>query len=334
MPFRQSELVTQPEDLTAFFYDHSAFLFVGAVGSGKTTLAKKMSFRTVLIPAERDQTFEDAVQRFVEAVVERRVNRSPDAEDLVNKVNELWSDFARGRRIDIEDQRVAREGKFVRQQNCVILERDEVGGFVGAALANRLSKGEKTALSIIITVLLAVPAAVIIVDEPEAYLDGYKNRKFWSRIMDNRSDCVFLFFTHDLRFALSVEGRTANFWGLALIHATKFVSKLSEQYSVSYPSKLPVEVQSFVDWEPCASLSLAEAAQIDGRRTLLFVEGHTKSLDTRFYRALLPDFRVFPAGGHNEVKNAVADAQKFADIHLKSEINLRAKPQDCAGIFG
>lgn len=58
--------------------------------------------------------------------------------------------------------------------------------------------------------MLAPEKALIIVDEPEGYLHESIINKLWDILEKLRSDCVFIYLTHDLTFASSRRGN--KFW--------------------------------------------------------------------------------------------------------------------------
>ena len=75
--------------------------------------------------------------------------------------------------------------------------------------AQQMSDGERVALYLAGRVLDS-EASVILVDEPEVHFHSRLAVQFWDELERLRSDCRFVYITHDLNFALSRN--TSSFW--------------------------------------------------------------------------------------------------------------------------
>lgn len=70
-----------------------------------------------------------------------------------------------------------------------------------------MSDGERTVLYMAARVITCVEP-IIVIDEPELHLHSSLSAKFWTEMEAQRSDCRFIYITHDLNFALSRIGST------------------------------------------------------------------------------------------------------------------------------
>src|SRR5690606_4587480 len=68
---------------------------------------------------------------------------------------------------------------------------------------NMLSDGERVVFYLIGKCLQAPSKSIIIVDEPEIHLHKAIMSKLWNALEQERNDCLFVYLTHDLEFAIS-----------------------------------------------------------------------------------------------------------------------------------
>src|SRR5699024_4230459 len=73
---------------------------------------------------------------------------------------------------------------------------------------NKLSDGEKTIFYFIGHILLAQDNSYIIIDEPENHLNLSVCIKLWDTLEKIRTDCKFVYITHNLDFAISRNEKT------------------------------------------------------------------------------------------------------------------------------
>lgn len=146
---------------------------------------------------------------------------------------------------------------------------------------NRLSDGEKAVFYYIGHILLVEPNSYIIVDEPENHLHMAICSKLWDKLEQVRSDCKFIYLTHNLDFAASRTNTTLiwnknfsppNVWDFQIIESDE-----------TLPDTLLMEV-------------------LGSRKRICFCEGSDKScLDYKLYSILFPEYTVIPVGGHLNV---------------------------------
>lgn len=68
---------------------------------------------------------------------------------------------------------------------------------------NNMSGGEKAALYLLVKVMTAPIGALLAIDEPELHFHSLLAQTFWSKMEEIRSDCRFVYITHDLQFSAS-----------------------------------------------------------------------------------------------------------------------------------
>jgi len=150
-----------------------------------------------------------------------------------------------------------------------------------------MSDGERSAFYHIARILQANPGAVII-DEPEIHFHPMLARRFWDLVESQRSDCRFIYITHDLNFALSRRGR------VGIVRGPREVDLLDENADI--PSDL------FESILGAASLSVVA-------ERLVFCEGTAeKSVDVAIYGSWFraPGTAVVPVGGCETVRRTFA----------------------------
>ena len=158
--------------------------------------------------------------------------------------------------------------------------------------ASDMSDGERAIFYLIGQTLVADEKTVLIIDEPELHIHRAIMSKLWDELEAVRSDCAFVFITHDLEFAAS---RTAQ----------KFVIK---------------------DYNPTPHWTIEEVPKETGfdeelntlilgsRRPILFVEGGPNSLDMAIYRCCYPKWTVVPRGSCSEVIHSVVTMRNNAEL--------------------
>ena len=162
--------------------------------------------------------------------------------------------------------------------NCLICEKD--GNRYGV---NDLSDGEKSSLYYIMSVLLSPEVGVIIVDEPETYLNPSLTIRLWDLLISEKSNCQFIFVTHSVEF---VSGRRD--------------SEIAWIKEFKYPSEWEIKLLNQKDQIPREMIT-----EILGtNKPLVFCEGNKGSLDYQVYQSILGnEYTVIPANGHTDVVN-------------------------------
>lgn len=152
---------------------------------------------------------------------------------------------------------------------------------------SRMSGGERVALYLLARVLDA-PSGLIFIDEPEIHFHGVLARKFWNELEVLRSDCRFVYITHDLPFAVSRDN-------------VQFVivNSASSQTILDQDHNLPDEV--------IESILGAATFSVSAKRIVFCESTKTKKWDDAFYSAWFnsEDTAVIPVGSCAEVTKCV-----------------------------
>lgn len=167
-----------------------------------------------------------------------------------------------------------------------------IAGDVATYSAGEMSDGERAIFYLIAQVLVAAVDSVLIVDEPELHVHRAIMAKLWDELEAARSDCAFLFITHDIDFAASRN-------------AQKFTI---DEYHPGPWWKLRSIPDGTGFGENTATLILGS------RVPVLFVEGTKTSLDFAIYRCCFPGWTVIPSGSCQQVIHAVITMRANAEF--------------------
>ncbi len=159
--------------------------------------------------------------------------------------------------------------------------------------ARYMSDGERVAVYLMGQALCAPIDGVVIIDEPEIHLHRAIQPVLWDEIERARTDCTFVYITHDLEFA-----------------ATRIASR-----------RIWLKEFDGTDWiweDLGAGTSLPDALtmQVFGsRRPILFVEGDETSYDLAIYSALYPKEHVVPRGSASKVRESTKALANLPALH-------------------
>ncbi len=162
--------------------------------------------------------------------------------------------------------------------------------------AIQMSDGEKVILYLIAQILQAPKDGFIIVDEPEMHLHKTILKKLWDRLEIERSDCIFIYLTHDLDFATS-RNTAKKIW------------------LKSYNPPNNWEIEKIPENELPESLMLE---LLGSRKTILFCESEKGKIDESIYQNLFPDFTIIPVGSCTSVINYTRAYNKLPNTYSKA----------------
>jgi uncharacterized protein YbcI len=159
--------------------------------------------------------------------------------------------------------------------------------------ASEMSDGERVIFYLIGQCLAAKTNGIIVIDEPETHIHKALQSRLWDAVEAERPDCLFVYLTHDLDFAVTrldaikvwLKSYENNQWDWHLILGNEDV-----------PERLLLEI-------------------IGSRKPVLFVEGDLGSLDYFFFSRLFKKFTVTPCGGHEQVINSTCSFSKLKNLH-------------------
>ncbi|MFZ2193535.1 MAG: DUF4435 domain-containing protein [Candidatus Moraniibacteriota bacterium] len=200
----------------------------------------------------------------------------PDS--VIDKINDIWDKIFPHRKMILENNKVR-----VKEST----ETEETYSGV------EMSDGEKVGLYLISQVLLASKDSLIIVDEPELHLHKALMARLWNALESFRSDCQFIYITHDLDFAVS-KSISQKIWIRKYINNI-WTWEFIEEKDV-LPENLYIEVAG-------------------SRKPILFVEGDRGSLDYKIYQIIYPDFTVVPVGSCVKVIEVVKSFRTAKYLH-------------------
>lgn len=166
--------------------------------------------------------------------------------------------------------------------------------------ASSLSDGERVGFYLIGHALLAPLNNKIVIDEPELHLHESIQSILWDKIETLRSDCTFIYITHDLGFAAS--RRTA----------TKIVL---------YDYEAPQSTDDVGQWKWSLVQSTDEFPEdvylriLGSRRSVLFTEGKVGGLEHAIFEVLYPKLYVVPSNNCSNVDRSVRAFRSQTTIH-------------------
>jgi hypothetical protein len=164
--------------------------------------------------------------------------------------------------------------------------------------ARQMSDGERVTVYLMGQALCAPRDAIVIIDEPEIHLHRAIQGLLWDRIEKARTDCTFIYITHDLDFAATRTG-ARKIW-LKEFDGTDWEWEEVNQ-GLALPDTLLFQV-------------------LGSRRPILFVEGDETSYDSAIYTALYPKEMVVPRQSCEKVVEATKSMSGLSSLH---NLNVR-----------
>lgn len=183
---------------------------------------------------------------------------------FLSKTAELWNKIIEHRVLEISRTGLTISGNGIKSYDF-----------------NQLSDGEKAVFYYIAHILLAAENSYIIVDEPENHLHLTICNKLWDELEKKRSDCKFIYLTHNLNFATSRSNST-------ILWNKKFVPPYNWDFEILPQNDIIPEVLIM--------------ELVGSRKNICFCESQDRSkLDYKLYSILFPEYTVIPAAGHRNV---------------------------------
>lgn len=166
--------------------------------------------------------------------------------------------------------------------------------------SSEMSDGERVIFYLIGQCLAAPENGIVVIDEPELHLHKSVQAPLWVEIEKLRSDCLFIYLTHDVDFAAAQEG-AARIW-LKSFDGTSW-----EWEAIRPDENLPDDL-------------LLEV--LGSRKPVVFVEGDNGSYDVSLYREVLPGFLVVPRGSCSQVIQSVKALKANLQLHHLSVFGI------------
>jgi hypothetical protein len=159
--------------------------------------------------------------------------------------------------------------------------------------SSEMSDGERVIFYLIGQCLAAKENGIIVIDEPEIHLHKSVQAPLWREIQKLRTDCLFVYLTHDVDFAVSLQ-ESQKIW-LKAYDGQNWEWDLVESVD-GLPEELLVEI-------------------LGSRKPIVFIEGENGSFDTSLYRSLLNDFLVIPRGSCSQVIESTKALKSSPQLH-------------------
>lgn len=162
--------------------------------------------------------------------------------------------------------------------------------------AIKLSDGERAAIFYLAGVLYAPHGGVVFVDSPEMFMHPSIMQAMWNRIEALRSDCTYVYTTHDLEFASS-RGDGTVVWVRDYDAST-----VSWEYDILPPQEgMSDEIYMAI---------------IGARKPVLFIEGDgVHSIDAKLYPLVFKEYTVKSLGSCNKVIEATRSFNDLSAFH-------------------
>lgn len=158
--------------------------------------------------------------------------------------------------------------------------------------ANQMSDGERAVLYLASQVLAIPENKTLIIDEPEIHLHATIINKLWESLEEYRSDCLFIYITHDTNFAASHKN-SEKIWVKCYDGESWDLEKI---ISNELPEKLLFDI-------------------LGSRKNILFVEGEENSFDSQLYSILYPNYFIIPCGSCMQVIMRTKSFKSTQKIH-------------------
>lgn len=210
-----------------------------------------------LLFAKQNKELEDEHYIYKEAYLNNQDIPKPIT-TIVEKVTNIWNELLPQRKLDLSGN------------NVHAIYNDK------AYHGQEMSDGERVILYMICQALVLEPETLFIIDEPELHIHKAILNKLWTRLEQERQDCVFMYVTHDLNFAVS-RNNPKVIWMKSYDGKETWEYKILED--IEY-DKLPEELLYEI---------------IGTRQKILFVEGTHESLDYKIYSEIYGDeYHIIP----------------------------------------
>lgn len=202
----------------------------------------------------------------------------------IEKAQNIWNKLIKHRELDLK-----RDNVYVTDK-----QGNEYHG-------KTMSDGEKYALYVIAQVLCLEKGTLIIVDEPEHYLNKGILYELWNLLEEERSDCKFVYITHDIDFAISRRG-SKKIW------LKSYENNQWDWEEISQDSNLPEEMTLKI---------------LGNKKKILFTEGEKGGIEDHLFSMIYEDYKVIPLKTCNEVIKTLTGIKReqFPEYSFKGIID-------------
>lgn len=196
----------------------------------------------------------------------------------IDKLKDLWEKILPHRELIIGGLRI---------QTC------PKGQVEKAYSSSEMSDGERVIFYLIGQCLAAPANGIIVIDEPELHLHKAVQIPLWNEIEKLRSDCLFVYLTHDVDF-VSAKENSKKIWLKSFDGKNWQWEEIVEDGNL--PNELIIEI-------------------LGSRKPIVFVEGENGGFDVSLYREILSEFLVIPRGSCTQVIQSVKALKANFQLH-------------------
>ncbi|EHU2954177.1 DUF4435 domain-containing protein [Acinetobacter baumannii] len=232
-------------------------------------------FHKLMVYLFSDETEENA--KFKRACKESTIKIDPPL-TKIDELKNLWEKILPHRELIIGGLRI---------QTCLKEQSEKVYN------SSEMSDGERVIFYLIGQCLAAPKNGIIVIDEPELHLHKSVQIPLWNEIEKLRSDCLFVYLTHDVDFA-SAKENSKKIWLKSFDGNNWDWNEIAEDENL--PNELLLEI-------------------LGSRKPIVFVEGENGSFDVSLYREILSDFLVIPRGSCTQVIQSVKALKANNQLH-------------------
>lgn len=160
--------------------------------------------------------------------------------------------------------------------------------------ASEMSDGERVIFYLIGEVISAPKNSIIIFDEPEMHIHKSLIKRLFDLIENERTDCAYIYLTHDLDFATS-RHKAQKIWAKSYFGNNVWDYEILEENN-QVPEHLYLEI-------------------LGSRNPILFVEGDNDSIDTEIYEQIFDNKTIKPLGSCEKVIQIVKALNEHNSFH-------------------
>ena len=166
--------------------------------------------------------------------------------------------------------------------------------------ASEMSDGERVIFYLIGEVISVPENSIIVIDEPEMHIHKSITKKLWDKIEQERTDCTFVYLTHDIDFASSrqeatkiwAKGFDGTFWDYEILND-----------NLELPEQLYLEI-------------------LGSRKPILFIEGDDSSIDYKLLQLIFTDYTIKPLGSCQKVFETTKSFNEQKGFHNIESLGL------------
>lgn len=166
--------------------------------------------------------------------------------------------------------------------------------------ASEMSDGERVIFYLIGSVISAPENAIIVIDEPEMHIHKSIIKKLYDKIEIERSDCTFLYLTHDIDFAISRQD-SVKIW------AKSFNKNVWDYEILDINTELPEQLYLEI---------------LGSRKPIIFIEGDDSSIDYRLLQLVFDDYTTKPLGSCEKVFETTKAFNEQSGFHHIESVGL------------